>query len=251
MDTSASIVQEVILEELKENNVRLFVKRDDLIHRYISGNKWRKLKYNVELAKQCNHQGILTFGGAHSNHLVATAAACEAENLKCIGLVRGDELNSESNETLKDCSSMGMNLKFASREIYRQRYERIWHEELRREFPNFMIVPEGGANYYGIIGCQEILKETEVDFDHVFVAQGTTTTSCGLLLGIDQSVQLHVVPALRGFDSIREMKELLEESGIPEDEWHDKLYQVKAHEEYNFGGYGKVTDDLKSFVEEF
>lgn len=251
MDTSVSIVQDIILEELNANNVRLFVKRDDLIHETISGNKWRKLKYNVKAVKQKKKAGILTFGGAHSNHLIATAASCKEEGLSCIGIVRGDELNSHSNKTLQDCSSMGMELIFVSRETYKQRYERIWHEELLRAHPNYMIIPEGGANYYGIIGCQEILKEIDNPFRHLFVAQGTTTTSCGLLLGLQEDQELHVVPALRGFDSIREMRDLFLSSGIPRDVWYPLFSQITVHDEYDFGGYGKATDELIAFIKEF
>lgn len=251
MDIRNSIVQELHAEVLSQHNVRLFVKRDDLIDEHISGNKWRKLKHNVALAKQKKMEGILTFGGAYSNHLLATAAACQQEGLHAIGIVRGDELNEQSNPTLRDCSAMGMQLVFVSREIYKQRYEKMWHEELTYEFPNHLIVPEGGANFYGIIGCQEILKEVEEKVDHIFVAQGTTATSCGILLSMNNEQTLHVVPALKGFEAKQEMQELHRDAGIPKEDWQEGLTKTVVHSDYHFGGYGKVTDELLHFMKEF
>jgi len=249
-DVSKSLLQKLELNELNTQSIELFVKRDDLIDEHVSGNKWRKLKFNVEQAKSLKKNGILTFGGAYSNHLVATAAACHKSGLKAIGIVRGDELNETSNPTLRQCVDFGMELHFVSRLDYAARYEKSYHEELNFEFPNYLIVPEGGANYYGMIGCQEILKETPNDFDYVFVAQGTTTTSIGLALAIPENSNLMVVPVLKGFDSLSEMKSLLGYTGFEVSMIEDVLAKVIVLDEYHFGGYGKYTDELLDFMEQ-
>lgn len=249
-DVSKSLLQKLELNELNTQNIELFVKRDDLIDEHVSGNKWRKLKYNVEQAKTLKKNGILTFGGAFSNHLVATAAACKKSGLKAIGIVRGDELNEDSNPTLRQCTDFGMELHFVTRLDYAARNEKSYHEELNFEFPNYLIVPEGGANYYGMIGCQEILKETPNDFDYVFVAQGTTTTSIGLALALPGKTKLMVVPVLKGFDSLGEMKSLLGYTGFEVSMIEDILTKVIVLDEYHFGGYGKYTDELLDFMEQ-
>lgn len=248
-ETKKSILQKIEITSLNKRSIELFVKRDDLIDDFVSGNKWRKLKYNVAYAKQIKKEGILTFGGAYSNHLVATAAACQKAGLHSIGIVRGEELNAYSNETLKKCVQFGMELKFISREEYHLRNDRIYHEELTIDFPNFHIVTEGGSNYYGMIGCQEILQETPNDFDHIFVAQGTTTTSAGIALGLSDKSKLHVVPVLKGFDAIEEMRNLYLKSGIEQKMIEEILFQTDVLGDYHFGGYGKYTSELLDFME--
>lgn len=247
-DTSLSILQEIRLDPGKFRNVRLLVKRDDLIHPEVSGNKWRKLKYNIELAEYQKKEGILTFGGAYSNHLLAVAATCASAGLKSIGVVRGEELNSESNENLKRCSELGMELLFISRDSYDERNEKSCQEGWKEAHPHFLLVPEGGANYYGMVGCQEICKELPLETDHLFVAQGTTTTSCGLLLGSNEQTVLHVVPVLKGFDSFAEMRKLLFPFLIDEETITEYMSRVEVHPEAHFGGYGKWTSELLDFI---
>lgn len=246
-DTSKSTLQIVEHPLLELKNVKLYVKRDDYIHDEVSGNKWRKLKYNFEQCFYRKNIGVLTFGGAYSNHLLATASACNTACLKSVGVVRGDELNINSNHVLKRCSELGMHLHFVSRLEYNLRYERPYHEELLEVYPNHLIVPEGGANYYGVIGCQEIIKEIDKKFDHVYVAQGTTATSCGLLLSIS-SGQLHVVPALKGFDALKEMTALFRSFAFDEEILNEIMSSVVVHDQAHHGGYGKTTNDLMDFI---
>lgn len=246
-----SILQEVHLNNLKARNIEFFVKRDDLIHSEISGNKWRKLKYSILHTEQQKFEGILTFGGAFSNHLVATAAACQMKNLRSIGIVRGEELTKDSNDTLKRCAQYGMELHFVSRADYAFRNERMYQEELTTKFPSMYIVPEGGANYLGIIGCSEILSETSNDFDVVVVAQGTTTTSAGLLMSLPQKSKLWAVPVLKGFNALAEMKSLYGYSAFDMETISDWLSKMEVLEDYHFGGYGKYTFDLLDFIESF
>ncbi|WP_343632425.1 pyridoxal-phosphate dependent enzyme [Fluviicola sp.] len=248
-DTSLSILQEIKLDPQQFRNVRLLVKRDDLIHPEVSGNKWRKLKYNLELAMYQKKDGILTFGGAYSNHLLAVAAACQLAGLQSIGVVRGEELTADSNENLKRCAALGMELLFVSRESYDERNEKSCQEGWKEAHPHFLLVPEGGSNYYGIVGCQEIGKELPAETDHLFVAQGTTTTSCGLLLGSDEKTKLHVVPALKGFDAIAEMRKQLYPVLLDEETMNEYMDRVVVHPEAHFGGYGKWTPELLDFME--
>jgi 1-aminocyclopropane-1-carboxylate deaminase len=247
-DNKKSILQEI--QGLNFDGNRIFVKRDDLIHEDVSGNKWRKLKYNILQAKVNQKIGILTFGGAFSNHLVATASACHALNLKSIGIVRGDELSENSNQTLKKCHELGMHLIFVSREDYQQKTDYDYLNSLKNEYPDFYIVPEGGSNYYGMIGCQEIIKEIDQDFEHIFVSQGTTTTSCGILLSLKENQTLHVIPVLKGFDSLEEMRKILNQALFDTETVEELLTKVQVHPEFHFGGYGKITRELIDFISE-
>lgn len=245
--TSNSILQQIHHALLDEHGVELFIKRDDLIHTEVSGNKWRKLKYNFEQFRRSKKEYILTFGGAFSNHLLATASACYQNGIASIGIVRGEELNVDANHILKRCADLGMRLEFISRMEYGMRGDKEYLEELSLEFPNSFIIPEGGANYLGMIGCQEIMSEIEGDFDEVFVAQGTSTTSCGLLLS-NKTKSLHVVPALKGYQSISEMTQLLSRTGVERELIDDLLLKVTVHDNAHFGGYAKADEQLLRFI---
>ena len=247
-EPTKSILQEIRLDPEKFRNVRLLVKRDDLIHPEVSGNKWRKLKYNIELAEYQKKDGILTFGGAYSNHLLAVAAACKLAGLKAIGVVRGEELRADSNENLKRCAELGMELLFVSRESYGERNEKSCQEGWKEAHPSYLLVPEGGSNYYGMVGCQEIWKELPKDIDHLFVAQGTTTTSCGLLVGMGDETRLHVVPVLKGFDSVAEMRKQLFPFLIDEETINEYMERVTVHGDAHFDGYGKWNEELTDFI---
>ncbi|MEN9978137.1 MAG: hypothetical protein RLZZ569_762 [Bacteroidota bacterium] len=247
--TELSELQELHAKQFVSKNVQVFVKRDDLIDKEVSGNKWRKLNYSIELANYQKKDGILTFGGAFSNHLLATAAACHKSGLKSIGVVRGEELTKDSNANLKRCHELGMKLIFISRVEYQLRNEKITQEEWKEDFPTFLLVPEGGANYHGLIGCQEIIQEIPFVPDHIFIAQGTTTTSCGVLTALSEQSTLHVVPALKGFDALTEMRTLLYPFYIDDELIDDKLKQVVVHSDAHFGGYAKSTPELITFKE--
>ena len=249
-DTQKSILQEIPADKHSVVNVRLYVKRDDLIDSEVSGNKWRKLALNVELAYAQKKEGILTFGGAYSNHLLAVASACNRLGLKSVGIVRGEELNAASNPNLKRCEELGMNLHFISRSEYDCRCEETETESWKEKFPSYLHVPEGGANYYGVIGCQEIIHELPISPDYVFVAQGTTATSCGILLTLPEHAQLHVVPVLKGFDSLAEMTPLLYPILMDSEVVGEYLNQVVVHSNSHFGGYGKWTPELEDFIVE-
>jgi 1-aminocyclopropane-1-carboxylate deaminase len=249
-NTDKSILQAIEIPDLVQRGIKLYVKRDDLIHEEVSGNKWRKLKYNVEQVFQGKFEGVFTFGGAFSNHLIATASACNQLGLKSIGFVRGNELTVDSNDTLKRCHALRMELRFLTREEYALRNDKQYIHEIQSENLGFFPVPEGGANYLGVIGCQEIVKEIDVPIDHIFVAQGTTTTSCGILIGKQPQTKLHVVPVLKGFHSKETMIEMLKYALLDEDYAKELVDEVIVHSEDHFGGYGKHTDELLSFIQE-
>lgn len=248
--TSQSILQELQHPAWKQRNIRVLVKRDDRIDPFVSGNKWRKLKYILQLAQHQKKDGILTLGGAYSNHLLATAAACAEVGLKSVGLVRGEELTADSNGNLRRCADLGMELHFISRDEYAERDEKERQEIWKQHYRQFLFVPEGGAMYHGLIGCQEIWKEIPEPIDHVFVAQGTTTTSCGLLLGSSETTTLHVVPVLKGFDSLAEMRQLLFPFLVDQELVQEYLDRVEVLGDYHFGGYAKVTGALQQFIAE-
>nr|WP_221451896.1 pyridoxal-phosphate dependent enzyme [Pedobacter sp. AK013] len=217
----------------------MFVKRDDLIDPYISGNKWRKLKYILAKAKADCKTHLVTFGGAYSNHLVATAAAASRSGLAATAFVRGEEVK---NEMLLLCSLFGMELIFTNRESYRdkqQLFDQYFASDAQAYFIN-----EGGASIEATIGCAEVIEELVEPYDHIFCAAGTGTTAAGLLKGIQQyglNTKLHIIPVLKGATFIKE--EITKYTPISD--------HLELHLDYHFGGYAKTTPELISFIKSF
>ncbi|NTE00508.1 pyridoxal-phosphate dependent enzyme [Agrobacterium tumefaciens] len=217
----------------------LFVKRDDLIDPYISGNKWRKLKYILQKAKAEQKKHLVTFGGAYSNHLVATAAAAARFGLKATAFVRGEEV---SNEMLLICSLYGMNLIFVDRESYKNKVE--LYEQYFGSNDSAYFIDEGGASAEAVQGCSEIILELTETYDHIFVAAGTGTTAAGLLKGIQDAgfnTKLHVVPILKGGSFIAD--EMAAYTALSN--------HLILHTDYHFGGYAKTTPELVAFIKKF
>ncbi|MGN7989923.1 1-aminocyclopropane-1-carboxylate deaminase/D-cysteine desulfhydrase [Pedobacter sp. 22226] len=217
----------------------LFVKRDDLIDPYISGNKWRKLKYILAKANAENKTHLITFGGAYSNHLVATAAAASRSGLKSTAFVRGEEVK---NEMLLLCRLFGMELIFVDRESYRDKYK-LFEQHFATDKQAFFI-DEGGASPEAIPGCAEIISELTENYDHIFCAAGTGTTAAGLLKGIQQhqlNTKLHIIPVLKGGSFIQDEIEKY----IP------LSNHITLHLDYHFGGYAKTTPELIDFIKIF
>lgn len=241
-----SPIQEVNDSYLDEFGIRLLIKRDDLIHEHISGNKWRKLKYNLREALNQNHHSILTFGGAYSNHIAATAFACKKAGLESIGVIRGED--DPTNPTLRFARENGMQLFFVSREDYRRKTEAFFLDELETRFGRFFLVPEGGANGLGVRGCAEILTEVAQDFDLVCCAAGTGTTLAGLALTLKQGQELIGFPALKGGAFLKEeVQTLIDESALRP--LSDINFRLETS--YHFGGYAKLNPELLSFVSDF
>lgn len=234
-DNVKSKLERLTFLPFEERGIELFVQREDLLHPEISGNKWRKLKYNLKEALSEN-KTILTFGGAFSNHIAATAAAGKDYGVKTIGIIRGDELNEESNATLKKASENGMKLHFVSREEYRKRNDPEYLQDLSNRFNEVFVIPEGGANRLGLKGCTEILNDS---FDLCFVAAGTGSTAAGIIHS-EKAKTVKVVSSLKG-DFLR--KDI--------NSWLGKDYDWELLTDYHFGGYAKYPEDLKKFHEEF
>lgn len=230
----------------KSNNkdLELFVKRDDLIHNYISGNKIRKLNQNIFSFYKNKCKKLVTFGGAFSNHLLATASMCYELGIPCIGIVRGEELNAKSNFILSKCDSLGMKLEFVSRTNFLEQ-KKMSGLLVKDGIPTWF-VPEGGANLEGIEGCKEIVSENEEIFDYYVVAQGTTTTSIGIALALPPSAKIIVVPVLKGFNSKSEMKSVLNNVDL----WNVIKDKIIVLDDFHFGGYAKSTNELREFISE-
>lgn len=235
-------MQEVITQEIKlPNTISVFIRREDLIHPYISGNKLRKLKYNLAQAKAENQNTLITFGGAFSNHIAATAYAGAAQGFKTIGIIRGEELESEVlvNPTLKFAQECGMQFKFISREDYRHKTEDDFIEKLKQEFGDFYLVPEGGTNLLAVKGCQEILSDEDAQYDFLCCAVGTGGTISGLINTVLPHQKVLGFPALKGDFLKEEIRKFARNEN-----W-------KLITDYHFGGYGKVNLELIAFINQF
>lgn len=222
--------------------VRLLVKREDLNHPFVSGNKWWKLKYNLEEAQRAGHDTLLTFGGAYSNHLYATAAAALELGMKSIGIVRG-ERSEPLNHTLSFAESRGMKLHFVSREAYRKKNEPEFLQSLRSQFGEVYIIPEGGTNQFAIQGCTEFAKglEQEIDFDYLCLPIGTGGTIAGMIEGLSSEKKVIGFSSLKGGDFLKEKIQSLISS--------TQLHWL-VNTDYHLGGYGKTTPELLAFMED-
>ena len=231
---------------LETHQIHLYVKRDDTIHPEISGNKWRKLKYNLEEAKKQNHETLLTFGGAFSNHILAVAAAAREQGLNSIGIIRGDELSPESNPTLRRVSELGMQLKFVRREKYKLRNEPNFQEELISKYGSCYTLPEGGSNALAVKGCTEIIDEIDIDFDYIVTAVGTGGTLAGLACGLNEKQSALGISVLKNVHYLDEKVSRLIQAyaGKPRANW-------SIDHEGHCGGYGKFDKDLIAFVNQF
>lgn len=221
--------------------IKVSVKREDMLHPYISGNKFRKLKYNIAEAKKEGKTCLLTFGGAFSNHISATAAAGKEYNFKTIGVIRGEELESKvcQNPTLAFAQECGMELKFIPRDAYRQKTEDAFIDNLRTEFGDFYLVPEGGTNVLAVKGCEEILTHSDAKFTHICCAVGTGGTISGLINSAAEHQKVIGFPALKGAGLSDDICKFAKK-----DNW-------KLIEHYHFSGYAKVTEELIAFINDF
>lgn len=234
----------------KKQDVNLYVLRIDQLHPDISGNKLFKLKYNLEEARKQNKKTLLTFGGAFSNHIAATAAAGKEYHFKTIGIIRGDE-HSLLNPTLKFASDCGMQLHYVSRTLYQNKKE--LSEYVNQQFPEdqIYVIPEGGSNELGVVGCKEITGHITIDFDYVCTACGTGATMAGIVLSLKKHQKA------MGFQVLKAENYMKDEVG----EWLNKLankpetvqqqHNWEINEDYHFGGYAKVKPELSEFIKWF
>lgn len=230
--------QKIILEH---SNVTLYIKREDLLHPYYSGNKFRKLKYNLIEAKRQKKETLLTFGGAFSNHILAVASAGYENGFKTIGIIRGEELAAKiaDNPTLSKAQEFGMVFDFVSREAYREKTSKSFTEALALQYGDFYLLPEGGTNELAVKGCMEILTEGDAEFEYICCAVGTGGTLSGLINCSKVGQQILGFPSLKG-DFLREDIR----SFVTKTNW-------SLQTDYHFGGYGKTTDELIAFINSF
>lgn len=215
--------------------------RLDLIHPVISGNKWFKLKYNLEVALAKGYKSMLTFGGAYSNHLVATAAIAKEYGLSSIGIIRGNYAKNNPTATMDECKSYGMQLVFVSWEDYAKKTDEAWLKELSAEFNNPYIIPEGGANDVGRKGAEDIAKMIPDTYTHVCLSAGTGTTLVGLRNALPAAQKvLGFVPMKEG----RYIKEEIEPYLQVKENW-------QLFDEWNLGGFGKWNNKLLAFMNNF
>lgn len=224
------------------NGIELYIKREDKNHHFVSGNKLRKLKYNILQAKEEGKSTLLTFGGAYSNHIAATAAAGQLCGLKTIGVIRGEELFSkiDENPTLSFAKKCGMEFLFVTREAYRLKHTDAFQSELFSRFGSATyIAPEGGTNALAVKGCEEILTPEDQKFDVICSAVGTGGTISGLINASFSHQMVLGFPALKG--------EFLSDV--------IKTYTQKTNwqliHDYHFGGYAKTSDELIQFLNNF
>lgn len=224
------------------NNISVFIKREDLLHSQISGNKFRKLKYNLHAARQLGYQSLLTFGGAYSNHIAAVAAAGHEFGFNTIGIIRGEELLGKINDnpTLRLAQQQGMRLVFISRADYRRKTEPNFIQALQNQFGEFYLIPEGGTNALAVQGCTEILTaQDKQQFDYICCAVGIGGTIAGLIESSTDQQMVLGFPALKGDFLQAEIQQ-----------WTQKT-NWELVPGYHWGGYAKTTPALLQFVQDF
>ena len=225
----------------EDASVRLFIKCEYLNHPSISGNKWWKLKYNLAEAAKLGHKKLLTFGGAYSNHIYATAAAANELGFESVGIIRGEE-TLPLNSTLAFAKEKGMQLHCVTREDYRKKTEPDFQKKLMDLFGDFYLIPEGGTNDLAVKGCKEFATQlnAEVDFDYLCLPVGTVGTIAGMISGLDTGKKILGFPALKGAQFLE-----TEIRNYTQNENWQLMY------EYHFGGYAKSTKELIDFIDRF
>jgi 1-aminocyclopropane-1-carboxylate deaminase len=240
-----SPVQELIWKPALQSGICLLVKRDDLIHPWISGNKWRKLKYNIKHVLGHNIPGIVTFGGAYSNHIHATAGAANLMGIRSVGIIRGDGYDPE-NHTLRFCREKGMELHFVNRTDYREKDQSAPILDIIMQYQDYYLIPEGGTNELAVRGAMEIFTEYlgqgGVTPDFVVLAGGTGGTAAGVLKSLPSKSKLIVFAALKSDHLI---SEILKMAGA------QRAHQLIYKSDNTFGGYAKWNKELLLFTDHF
>lgn len=236
-----SQIQLINFPLLSEKKIKLSMLREDVIHTEISGNKYRKLKYNFLEAERLGYKKIITFGGAFSNHIAATATASKLNNFEVIGFIRGEEIEDliAENPTLCFARNEGMNFNFISREEYRLKDTEDYINQIKRTYPDYYIIPEGGTNELAIKGCEEILHTECLDYNYVTSAIGTAGTIAGIINSSTLNQQILGFPSLKSDHFDEEIRKLT------------KKRNYTIIDNYHFGGYGKVSEELINFINYF
>ena len=235
------IAQTIPYQQITVEGFEISIKRLDLVHPQISGNKFFKLKYNLLAAQQQGYKKLLTFGGAYSNHIAATAYAAQLFDFESLGIIRGEELASKPlNLTLNTAQQFGMQLQFVMRETYRQKQSPAYLAQLQQDYPEYYVIPEGGTNPLAIQGCTEILSDADrQNYALICCAVGTGGTIAGLIEASHSQQQVLGFFALKGDFLCREIQQLTEK----------RNWQIT--DQYCCGGYAKTTPELLQFIRTF
>jgi 1-aminocyclopropane-1-carboxylate deaminase/D-cysteine desulfhydrase-like pyridoxal-dependent ACC family enzyme len=226
-------------------NIKVFMKRTELVHPIISGNKWYKMKYNIDEMLKQKKDTLLTFGGAFSNHIHATAEAGKLFGFKTIGIIRGEEYE-PLNITLQHAKKNGLELHYINRTKFRERDTKEFIDELKDKFGDVYILPLGGTNTIALKGCAEIVETVDIDFDYICSASGSGGTFAGIVAGLDGKQKGIVFPALKGGEFLKKIIENLvyNYTGKRYNNW-------EINTDYHFGGFAKLTTELVNFTTEF
>lgn len=262
MEIISTPIQEIHDALFALHQVRVFIKREDLCHPVISGNKWHKLRLNLQAAKAQGYQQVLSFGGAYSNHIHALAFACQQQGLKAIGIIRGEELaQAPLNPCLRDVQSWGMDLHFVSRSAYREKKQQTFLDALRNKLGNFYLIPEGGANTLAVASCAEFAKtcfqQTAQGFDFVVLSCGTGATLAGFVAGLNELANDRKV-RVQGFLAVQDAANIydnitnwllptvdqIQSSAVQHVTW-------SLNRDYVLGAYGKQQQGLIDFMAGF
>ncbi len=231
-------------ERITRRGVRLFLKRDDLIDPELPGNKWRKLKYNLDAAAAGGHDTLLTFGGAYSNHIRAVAAAGHFFGFRTIGIIRGEQ-HLPLNAALDYAVGRGMHLDYLDRTTYREKASAYVLDPLRARYGDFFLVPEGGSNAAGVRGAAELPRELDIAYDVICCSCGTGGTLAGIAAGLPPGPRALGFSSLKGGGFLAEdVRRLQAEAGTPTTNWSLDL-------DYHFGGFARRTAELDHFIADF
>ncbi|MUL41583.1 pyridoxal-phosphate dependent enzyme [Streptomonospora sp. PA3] len=233
-------------ERLGVRGIRLLLKREDLIHPEVPGNKWRKLRLNLADAARGDHTTLLTFGGAYSNHLRAVAAAGRMAGMATIGVVRGEELGDKPlNWSLKSAAANGMHLVFMDRATYRRKHSAQVLDRLRAEHGDVYVIPEGGSNAAGVLGAMDTPGEITESYDVICCPVGTGGTLAGVAAGARSGALAIGFSALKGGEPLaKDVARLQAEAGVPTGNW-------RIETRYHFGGFAKRPPELAEFAADF
>lgn len=240
---SEPIIQELNPEWHSSKVNRVDMLRLDTIHPVVSGNKWYKLKHNIAYAQQNGYDTILSFGGAYSNHLVATSAAARHYKIKSIGVIKGLYAARRPTPTLTECTDNGMLLEFVSNEDYAKKNYSEFLEELSAKFDNPFIIPEGGANELGREGSGEIANYIPQGYTHICISVGTGTTLIGLRNLLARDINIWGYVPMKGGTY---MQSEIEKHVLP-----DLQKSYLLFDNWHFGGFGKFNEDLINFMNSF
>lgn len=242
LNTPPSAICEIHDKRLTNKGLQLLIKRDDLIHAEISGNKWRKLKWNILEWKKKSKSYIISYGGAYSNHIYALAAVGKAFNIPTIGIIRGEE-RAATNTTLQFAQACGMKLYFVDRQLYRD--QKACLKIVEEDLSNALVIPEGGTNQLAMRGCEEIITETTQSADYWCVCCGTGGTITGMIAALNDEHKVIGFSALKGdFLQTEVANHLMQHYNKNYSNW-------EMNSAYHFGGYARYQDTLISFINEF